>query len=184
MQTFFRRITDKTGGEGGDAEGGTTAAGSDEPASADSHAEDEDEDEEEARRGAKHREYVKECLLAHPIWQDGNFWEQALWKCTIEQVISSPTHSSRECSRNSLGQLQTIPYEKDWHEMDKQTRLLAVRRVHDVIFSQVMAIIHSMMELGCSQKQTREFLYRMCVIHQLSEVQRLQLLDHTLRARS
>ena len=46
---------------------------------------------------------------------------------------------------------------------------------------QVMAIIHSMMELGCSQKQTREFLYRMCVIHQLSESQRLQLLEHTLR---
>lgn len=35
-------------------------------------------------------------------------------------------------------QLQTIPYEKDWHEMDRATRLLAVRRVHDVIFSQVI----------------------------------------------
>eukprot|EP01036_Dinobryon_divergens_P024350 gene24351-32792_t len=47
-----------------------------------------------------------------------------------------------------------------------------------------MAIIHSMMELGCPQKQTREFLYRMCVIHQLSESQRLQLLEHTLREKS
>eukprot|EP01035_Chromulina_nebulosa_P024034 gene24034-31212_t len=41
-----------------------------------------------------------------------------------------------------------------------------------------------MMELGCPQKQTREFLYRMCVIHQLSESQRLQLLEHTLREKS
>lgn len=78
-------------------------------------------------------------------------------------------------------QLQTIPYEKAWHDMDRETRAMSVRRVHDVIFSQVMAITHSMMELGCSGDQSREFLYRMCVIHQLNEAQRQQLLGHVLK---
>lgn len=62
--------------------------------------------------------------------------------------------------------------------MDRDLRNEAVRRVHEVIFSQVMAITHSMLELGCSQEQAREFLYRMCVIHQLSEAHRQQLLKH------
>jgi hypothetical protein len=95
--------------------------------------------------------------MGHSIWEDGNFWEQALWQCAIEQ-------------------LQTIPYERPWYEMERDSRTETVRRVHDVVFSQVMAIIHSMMELGCHQRQTREFLYRMCVIHQLTEGQRQQLL--------
>jgi len=37
-----------------------------------------------------------------------------------------------------------------------------------------------MLELGCSKVQTREFLYRMCVIHQLSESQRHLLLGHLI----
>lgn len=81
----------------------------------------------------------------------------------------------------SLSQLQTIPYEKPWYEMEKDSRNETVRRVHDVLFSQVMAIIHSMMELGCQQRQTREFLYRMCVVHQLTEGQRQQLLAMVLK---
>ena len=71
-----------------------------------------------------------------------------------------------------------------WYDMDRENRDIAVRRVHDVVFSQVMAITHSMMELGCSQQQTREFLYRMCVVHQLTEAQRQQLLQHILRQRN
>ena len=51
--------------------------------------EDDDDDEGAGRRGAEHRHYIKERLLQHPIWQDGNYWEQALWQCAIEQVFYS-----------------------------------------------------------------------------------------------
>jgi hypothetical protein len=74
----------------------------------------------------------------------------------------------------------TVPYEMYWHDMNLEARTRIVRRVHDVIFSQVTAITHSMLELGCTPLLTREFLYRMCVIHQLSEAQRQQLLTHVL----
>lgn len=43
-----------------------------------------------------------------------------------------------------------------------------------------MAIAHSMMELGCGRIMIREFVYRMCVIHQLNEAQRQQMLTHLL----
>ena len=83
-----------------------------------------------------------------------------------------------------LHQLQAIPYDRAWHDMTKEERRQAVRRVHEVIFSQVMAITHSMLELGCSARQSREFLYRMCVIHQLSEAMRQSLLKHVNAAAS
>ena len=41
-----------------------------------------------------------------------------------------------------------------------------------MVFSQVMA--------GCSQKLTRGFLCHMCGLHKLSEMQRLQLLEHMI----
>ncbi len=49
---------------------------------------DEDEEDEDgnAKRGVEYRQYIKEKLMGHPIWQDGNYWEQALWQCAIEQV--------------------------------------------------------------------------------------------------
>lgn len=48
---------------------------------------DIDESETDVDRGVEQREYLKEILVSHPIWQDGNFWEQVLWQCAIEQVV-------------------------------------------------------------------------------------------------
>ncbi len=39
-----------------------------------------------------------------------------------------------------------------------------------------------MIELGCRKEQCREFLYRMCVIHQLTEANRQQLLAHVFHS--
>lgn len=125
------------------------------------HSQDDEDSDAGDNRDTAMREYLKEYLVHNPLWQNGNFWEQALWQCAIEQ-------------------LQTIQYDAAWYDMDQDQRLEVVRRIHDIIFSQVMAITHSMMELGCLSKMIREFVYRMCVIHQLSESQRQQLLLHLL----
>ena len=34
----------------------------------------------------ENRRYIKDLLVTHPLWKDGNFWEQVLWQCAIEQV--------------------------------------------------------------------------------------------------
>ena len=49
-----------------------------------------------------------------------------------------------------------------------------------MIMSQVMAVEHSMLELGCDQSLVRNFVYHMCVVQQLSESMRHQLLQHLL----
>lgn len=100
-------------------------------------------------------------LIGHPLWAESRFWEHALWQLVIEQ-------------------LQTIPNEVAWHDLDIVEREIAVRRVHDVIFSQVMAITHSMLDLGCSKARTKELVYRMSVIHQLTESQRHSLVQHII----
>ena len=55
-------------------------------------SDDEDVDDIEsyrlADRSAGSREYLKSTLMTHAIWRDRLFWEQALWQCTMEQVIS------------------------------------------------------------------------------------------------
>lgn len=115
-------------------------------------------------RGQGVRKYLKEMLTSHHIWKDGKYWEQVLWECAIEQLYS-------------------MPYELPWYDLSSQERREAVRRVHNVVMSQVMAVEHSMLELGCTHELVREFVYRMCVIHQLTESQRQLLLLH-LQSRS
>ncbi len=38
--------------------------------------------------------------------------------------------------------------------------------------------MHSMLELGCAVRDAREFLFRVCTIHQLGERYRQELLTH------
>ena len=75
-------------------------------------------------------------------------------------------------------QMERIPYEQPWYELSRDGRVNCVRRVHEVVFSQVMAITHSMMEFGCPVHDVREFLYRVCTVHQLGEAHRQQLWAH------
>jgi len=143
-------------GNADEADGGE----SDGDAGAGAGGKDADKDESEiGGRGQGVRKYLKEMLTAHHIWKDGKYWEQVLWECAIEQLYS-------------------MPYESPWYDLNTQDRREAVRRVHNVVMSQVMAVEHSMLELGCTQELVREFVYRMCVIHQLSECQRQTLLMH------
>ena len=57
------------------------------------NTEDSDDDDDDiesyrlADRSAGSREYLKNALMSHAIWRDRSFWEQALWQCTMEQVI-------------------------------------------------------------------------------------------------
>ena len=119
--------------------------------------------ERDRDRNTECRQYIKELLIRHPLWLLPRFWEQALWQCVTEQ-------------------LQLAQVECDWPDMEREERSQCVLRVHEVVFSQVMAISHSMTELGCNKDSVRKFIYRMCVSHQLSEGQRHDILSHLNRS--
>ncbi len=163
-QTFYRmNVTDdsapvKKSKRRGSAN--SARRGSNNLQSGDDAKDSDSEDEGEIKgRGVGVRKYLKELLTPHVIWKDGKFWEQVLWECAIEQ-------------------LYTMPYDSPWYDLSASDRREAVRRVHNVVMSQVMAVEHSMLELGCTHELVREFVYRMCVIHQLSESQKQMLLAH------
>ena len=110
------------------------------------------------------REYLKTQLYSHRIWHDNScrFWEQTLWQLVIEQ-------------------LPTIKLEMPWFHMTDLDRSEIAAQIHEIIFSQVMAISHSMKEMNCNSNNIRSFIYRMCSVHQLNEFQRHTMLQH-LRA--
>ena len=84
LQTFYKKIEHKR-----KAGSSTAAPASDVDATADADADaDSDGDGDgEAARGVENRRYIKDLLVTHPLWKDGNYWEQVLWQCAIEQVI-------------------------------------------------------------------------------------------------
>jgi hypothetical protein len=161
-QTFYYRNCDVYEGSSGKCSESPKRAKK--SGATDGEEEDEEEEEEEdSQRKTADRIYLTSLLTTHSLWRDPKFWEQALWTCVTEQ-------------------LSAMPHEKVWYDMGKEEREAAVRRVHDVTFSQVMGVTHSMISLKCSPTQSREFVFRMCAVHQLSEAQRLALLQHLMGA--
>ena len=53
----------------------------------------------------------------------------------------------------------------------------AVLRVHNIVFSNVGAFAHSMVEFGCSPDVARQFVHRISSAYQLHEDQREALLS-------
>lgn len=79
-QTFYRNIHRQDADDGGDDE---KCDGVDEERGKARDSNDSQAPEEISR---DRRQYLKELLIAHPIWGEGRFWEQALWQCVLEQV--------------------------------------------------------------------------------------------------
>jgi len=52
----------------------------------------------------------------------------------------------------------------------------AVFRVHNIVFSQVAAYAHSMVEFGCNKKLATHFVRRLAATYQLAEDQKQMLL--------
>jgi hypothetical protein len=154
-QTFFRETTIEEAKTEAEAEADRPAVESEPDGDRDV---DRSSGDYEQRRP---RLYVKELVAKHRIWhaEHCRFWELALWQLVLEQ-------------------LHTINVDSPWHDMTDVQRCELASQVHDVIFSQVVAISHSMKELRCDAKAIKSFIYRMCAVHQLSEYHRLMMLGH------
>jgi len=68
-----------------------------------------------------------------------------------------------------------------WHDFLPEQRLEAASQLHSVVFAQLGALSHSMLEFGCSFNRAVNFVRRLAVRHQLPIRQRAMLLQHLLR---
>ena len=67
-----------------------------------------------------------------------------------------------------------------WHDLSSEERERAASQVQSVIFSQLGALAHSMVEFGCPVEQACAFVRRLSVRHQLPLAQRALLLSNLM----
>jgi hypothetical protein len=67
-----------------------------------------------------------------------------------------------------------------WHDLKEQERYQAASQVHAVVFAQLGALGHSMIEFGCGLERSSAFIRRMAIRNQLPMTQRTMLLQHLI----
>jgi 6-phosphofructokinase len=67
-----------------------------------------------------------------------------------------------------------------WHDLNYTERGEAASQVHAVVFAQLGALAHSMIEFGCGLDRSCAFVRRMSIRNQLPSSQRTMLLMHLM----
>jgi hypothetical protein len=67
-----------------------------------------------------------------------------------------------------------------WFDLSYTERLEAASQVHAVVFAQLGALAHSMIEFGCGLERSCAFVRRMAIRNQLPSSQRTMLLQHLM----
>ena len=126
------------------------------------------------------RVYVKSRLIGHSLWAEEEFWDQALYQCVAESLTNSGVMQNFERSSDTdAGKSEWGPVNKlKWHDLNHAERSEAATQVHAVVFAQLGALAHSMMEFGCGIERSCNFVRRMSVRNQLPISQRTMLLQH------
>ncbi|KAG5187980.1 hypothetical protein JKP88DRAFT_262345, partial [Tribonema minus] len=107
------------------------------------------------------REFLKEAVVGHKLFQDSAFWDRMLAWCVEEQ----------------LSQAQAQP----WYKLDRHERAELVLQVQNTVFSMCASLAHSMVELGCAQELAAAFIARTVAAHQLPQDKHAVLMQHVMR---
>ena len=100
---------------------------------------------------------------------------QALYQC----VTDSLTHSGVNV-RVRVKKSEVMKRKIKWYDLNPDERLQAASQVHSVVFAQLGALAHSMIEFGCTIEQACAFVRRLSVRYQLPSSQRAMLLSHLI----
>jgi hypothetical protein len=164
------------------------------------------------REARSKRIFVRSRLMDHPLWSNDEFWyvsivantffglfcslvliisgisrrDQALYQCVSESLTHSGVMANfergtfRATSRSEWTESQKLK----WHDLTLKERAEAASQVHAVVFAQLGALAHSMMELGCGLERSCAFVRRMAIRNQLPLTQRTMLLQHLVRGQN
>lgn len=111
--------------------------------------------------------------------------DQALYQTVAESLTHSGvmTNFERPSARTAKDKKKsewTEAYKMKWHDLNDQERCEAASQVHALVFAQLGALAHSMMEFGCGLERSCAFVRRMAVRNQLPMSQRAMLLQHLM----
>jgi hypothetical protein len=131
--------------------------------------------------------YVNNRLTGHPLWDEDNFWDQALHQTVTEKLNYSGVMSNFERDSNKIvtdtkkeRSEWTETHLTRWHDLTEKERYEAASQVHAVVFAQVGEMADSMLEFCGSVEKTSAFARRMCVRNSLPVSQRTALLRHLI----
>lgn len=135
------------------------------------------------------RIYIKSKLTGHDKWKEDEFWDQTLYQCVTESlthagVMQNFERSIQHSNPNDLSSEWTERRKLKWHDLNHVERSEAATQVHAVVFAQLGALAHSMMEFGCGLERSCAFVRRMSVRNQLPISQRTMLLQHLIKSSS
>jgi len=134
------------------------------------------------------RIFVKSNLIGHDLWKDDEFWDLTLYQCVTESLTHSGVMQNFQPTVNNNSKNQSSEWMENrkvkWHDLTHAERSEAATQVHAVVFAQLGAIAHSMMEFGCGLERSCSFVRRMCVRNQLPTSQRTMLLKHLIKSDS
>lgn len=129
----------------------------------------------------RNRVYVKSKLVNLELWKNDEFWDEALSQQLNESLTHSGLASNFERTRRARGPNKS-EWQQDsrmrWHDLSLTERIEAAMQVQAVVFAQLSALAHSMVELGCGLDRSVAFVRRNAVRNQLPLKQRAMLLKH------
>ena len=137
------------------------------------------------RAGRQYRIYIKNALTSHPIWSNDDFWDIALSQQISESLTHSGVMSNFEARRSIKSRASRLKsHEKShvtqWYDLNYTERVEAASQVHAVVFAQLGALAHSMIEFDCGLERSCAFVRRMSIRNQLPSSQRTMLLLHLM----
>ena len=127
------------------------------------------------------RIYIKNNLTNHELWTNDHFWDEALSLQVSESLAHSGVLSNFERSKRATGPDTTGRKQVKrmcWYDLNSHERIEAASQVQAVVFAQLSALAHSMLEFGCGLKRSCSFVRRMAIRHQLPTSQRAMLIKH------
>jgi hypothetical protein len=130
------------------------------------------------------REFVRIRLKGHSLWKRDDFWDATFGQLITESLTHSGVMANFEKdkqSRESTAQSEWRQHRKtNWYDLSQMERVDAAAQVHAVVFAQLGALAHSMIELGCGLERSAAFVRRMSIWNQLPISQRTMLLQHLM----
>jgi hypothetical protein len=115
--------------------------------------------------------------------------DQTLYQCVTESLTHSGVMQNFEKGRMLSRRSTSVSGRRSewtqtqrtrWYDLSYTERIDAASQVHAVVFAQLGALAHSMIEFGCGLERSCAFVRRMAIRNQLPSSQRTMLLQHLM----
>jgi hypothetical protein len=119
-----------------------------------------------------------DCMISLVDWYRDEALSQQIAESLTHSGVLSNFERQKRAQRNGPSGREMQIQKTQWHDLNYTERIEAASQVHAVVFAQLSALAHSMLELKCGLERSCAFVRRMSIRNQLPSSQRTILLKH------